>query len=177
MTDGHDDRSASALLGVDGGGLAFWMAAIRESLEEAGVLLADDSEGQPIDRHHPALADLPALRRRIEDGDHGLATVYEDHGLRVPAGRIGYVSRWITPAESPRRYDTRFFVAATPPRQSAVADEWEAVEASWWHPADALAGWQAGHIELIEPTVVSLELLVEFDSTEAALTALRGADR
>ena len=177
LADGHDDASASAVLDVDAGGLAFWVAAVRESLEEAGVLLADDADGRPLDDGHPALADLPRLRRRIEDGDDTLARLYAEHGLRLPAGRIRYVSRWITPEESPRRYDTRFFVAAMPPGQTAVADDWEAVDASWWHPSDALAGWQAGDIELIEPTVVSLELLADFGSTHAALTALRGADR
>ena len=177
LADGHDDTTASAMLDVGTGGLAFWIAAVRESLEEAGVLLADDAAGQPVDSSHPALTDLVRLRRRIEDGEDTLGRLFAAHDLRLPAGRIRYVSRWITPEESPRRYDTRFFAAAMPPGQTAVADDWEAVDASWWHPADALSGWQAGKIELIEPTVVSLELLAEFDSTHAALTALRGADR
>ena len=177
LAEGHDDVTASATLDVDAGGLAFWVAAVRESLEEAGVLLADDADGQPVDGTHPALADLDRLRRRIEDGEDTLGRLYAEHGLRLPAGRIRYVSRWITPEESPRRYDTRFFAAAMPPGQTAVADDWEAVDASWWHPADALSGWQAGDIDLIEPTVVSLQFLAEFDSTENALSAIRGADR
>ena len=60
-----------------------------------------------------------------------------------------------------------------PAGQSASADEWEAVEARWWSPADALDSWQAGQIELIEPTVESLRLLAGFASTDEAMAALR----
>lgn len=174
--DGLDDITASRLLGVASDGLAFWIAAIRECLEEAGILVAAD-DGALIDASHDALGDLDGLRSRIEYGDEHLAQLCADHGLRLPLGDIVYVSRWITPEESPRRYDTRFFAAAMPAGQHAVADDREAVDASWWHPPDALAAWQAEEIQLIQPTVASLELLTGFDSCTAALTALRGAVR
>lgn len=176
-TGGRDDRSASKALGVEAGGLAFWVAAIRECLEEAGVLLAVDRAGEPVGAEHPALVDLATLRLAIERGDEHLARLCDEHDLCLPVGEVAYVSRWVTPEESPRRYDTRFFAAAMPPMQRAVPDDWEAVEASWWHPADALAAWQADDIQLIEPTVASLELLTEFDTAPAALAALRGDDR
>lgn len=175
--EGLDDGSASKALEVDGGGLAFWVAAVRECLEEAGVLLATGADGTPVRSDHPALGDLTGLRQRIERGDEHLGAVCAEHHLRLPLGAMAYVSRWVTPEASPRRYDTRFFAAAMPPGQRAVADEWEAVEAAWWHPTDALAAWQADQIELIEPTVVSLELLTRFETSAAALAALRGDDR
>lgn len=174
---GLDERSASDALGLEAGGLAFWVAAIRECLEEAGVLLATEASGEPISGEHPALADLSRLRQQIEGGDDHLVRLCEEHGLHLPVGEIAYVSNWVTPEESPRRYDTRFFAAAMPPGQRAVPDRWEAVEAAWWHPAEALESWQADRIQLIEPTVVSLELLTEFDTTTAALAALRGDHR
>lgn len=176
LVDGLDDGAASEVLEVRSGGLAFWIAAIRECLEEAGVLVATHG-GASIDASHPALDDLRGLRQRVEDGDAHLAHLCVDHRLRLPLGDVAYVSRWITPEESPRRYDTRFFAATTPAGQHATADEWEAVEAGWWHPADALASWQAGEMHLIEPTVASLELLAGFDTSTAALAALRGAIR
>ncbi|MGK2930597.1 MAG: NUDIX hydrolase [Acidimicrobiales bacterium] len=176
-TDGLDDRSASSALDVDSGGMAFWVAAVRECLEEAGVLLATTRDGSPIGGDHPALTDLTVLRQRIERGDEHLAGVCAAHDLRLPLGAMAYVSRWVTPEESPRRYDTRFFAAPMPAGQRAEADDWEAVEAAWWHPADALAAWQADDIQLIEPTVVSLELLTGFETSAAALAALRGDDR
>jgi 8-oxo-dGTP pyrophosphatase MutT (NUDIX family) len=175
--DGLDDVTASAELGIHRGGMAFWLAAVRECLEEAGVLLAADEHGRAIADDHPALDGLDRLRRQIESGSHDLGRLCEKHRLRLPLGDVVLVSRWITPAESPRRYDTRFFAAAMPPGQQAVPDRWEAVEAAWWHPADALGAWHAAEMHLIEPTVASLELLTAYESSNAALDALRGDER
>lgn len=172
---GLDDATASRLLGVEDGGIAYWVTAVRECLEEAGVLLAVDADGRWVDHSHPALADLDALRDDVERGRVDLAAHLRTHGLRVPLDRLGYVSRWITPEVSPRRYDTRFFVAPAPPEQAAAPDRWETVAARWWTPTQALADWQAEAIDLIEPTVASLRLLAEFPTAERALDALRRA--
>lgn len=172
VVDGLDDDVAAAILGAGRGAMAFWVAAVRECLEEAGVLLARDDRG-PVRADHPVFEELAELRRRVELGDEHLADAYRRHGLRLPLGQLVYVSRWITPEPSPRRYDTRFFAAPMPEGQSATADRWEAVDVSWWRPAAALESWQAGDIDLIEPTVASLSLLADLPSTDAALRALR----
>lgn len=176
VVDGLDEPSASSMLGVETDATALWVAAVRECLEEAGVLLARDGAG-PMGADHAVLRDLPELRRRVESGDEHLADLYARHGLRIPLDDLVYVARWITPEESPRRYDTRFFAAAMPAGQVAVVDRWEAVHASWWQPAEALESWQAGAIDLIEPTVASLALLAEFPSTDVALDTLRAGAR
>lgn len=172
VADGLEPASADARLGVSTGGLAFWATAVRECLEEAGVVLARDRAGRPVDERHALFADLHATRRDLEAGTRTLAEVYREHDLRVPLDDLAYVARWITPEPSPRRYDTRFFAAAMPSGQRAGADGWEAVEAGWWRPADALSDWQAGHIELIEPTVASLRLLDQLPSVDAAMHTL-----
>src|SRR5690606_20763820 len=154
-------------------GRAFWLAAVRECVEEAGVVLAISPDGEPITDQHPVFTDLDATRDALEAGTRTLADLYREHQLRVPLDRVAYVSRWITPEPSPRRYDARFFAAAMPGGQHAGADGWEAVDAGWWKPTDALADWQAGRIELIEPTVVSLQLLDRYASTAEALAAIR----
>lgn len=176
----HDDIvtglasiEADRTLGVPDGGRAFWLAAVRECLEEAGVVLAVDRDGTPVTDQHPVFADLDATRTALEAGTRTLADLYREHGLRVPLDRVAYVSRWITPEPSPRRYDARFFAAAMPEGQRAGADGWEAVDAGWWKPTQALADWQAGRIELIEPTVVSLQLLCGFTTTSEAMDAIR----
>lgn len=178
--DDHDDvveglsrDEADRILGLDGGARAFWLTAVRECLEEAGVVLAVDAAGRPVTAEHPVFDELHATRIALEAGTRTLADLYREHGLRVPLDRVAYVSNWITPEPSPRRYDARFFVAAMPADQHAGADGWEAVDAGWWKPAEALADWQAGRIELIEPTVVSLELLSRFATTADALAAIR----
>jgi hypothetical protein len=80
-------------------------------------------------------------------------------------------ARWITPEASPRRYDTAFFVAAVPDGQEADAHTTEAVEATWWTPADALAGAERGDLALMIPTVTALEELAQHPDTAAVLAA------
>lgn len=174
---GLDDLAASAVLEVERHGLAFWFAAVRECLEEAGVLLATDASGRWVDSAHPAFGGLAALRQAVEDGHTDLASHCAGHGVQLAADRVAYVSRWITPEVSPRRYDTRFFAAPMPEGQVAEPDSWEAVDARWWAPADALEDWQAGVIDLIEPTVCSLRLLTGFGSTADALDAFHAGAR
>lgn len=173
VVSGLTSDEADRVLGVERGGRAFWLTAVRECLEEAGVVLAVDQDGQPVSDDHPVFTDLDATRIALEAGTRSIADLYRQHGLRVPLDRVAYVSRWITPEPSPRRYDARFFVAAMPDGQHAGADGWEAVDAGWWKPTRALADWQAGQIELIEPTVVSLQLLCRFDTTADAMAAIR----
>jgi 8-oxo-dGTP pyrophosphatase MutT (NUDIX family) len=167
-----DDATASQLLGVASGGRAYWIAALRECLEEAGVLLAA-VDGAQVDDGHSLLRDEPAVRADLERGSVSLLTLCRRHRLQLPLRSMVSFAQWITPEESPRRYDTRFFAAGMPPGQSASADDWEAVEAGWWQPTRALESWQADDIELIEPTVASLRLLADHDDVEAALAALR----
>ncbi len=173
VTD-FDDCAASDALGVESGGRAYWLAAVRECLEEAGVFVADAATGMVTD-HHPVLNDEDGLRADLEKGDVSLLDVCLEHELRLPLGTMAYFAQWITPAESPRRYDTRFFAVPMPLGQSASADEWEAVDASWWTPTAALESWQADAIQLIEPTVASLRLLVGHGSVDGAMAALRRA--
>lgn len=177
LIDGLEAVEAERVLGVTGDARAFWVAAVRECLEEAGVLLATDGRGRPVAHDHDVFADLAGVRAAVEHGLRPLASLYRDHGLRLPLGSIAYVSRWITPAFSPRRYDARFFAAAMPPGQRSTADGWEAVDAAWWRPATALDDWEAGRIELIGPTVASLRLLSRFATAHEALEAVQQGAR
>jgi len=167
---GLDDATASALLGVDSGGLAFWVAALRECFEEAGVLLAqprDAADGTAVlDTTDPSeRARFEAHRREINEGRKGLLAVCREEGLVLAADAVHYVSHWITPELAPKRYDTRFFVAAAPPGQVAHHDEGETIATIWVRPADALARFEAGEIELLPPTIDNLEKLGAHAST------------
>lgn len=170
----HDDRYlahwSSAEPPLD---LGWRVAAAREALEEAGVLLATTADGVPVGADHPLVAEVPELRHRVWRGEADLATVLAPHGLRLTLADMVYVARWVTPEESPRRYDARFYVAPMPPAQEPVADDQEVGQARWWCPRDALDAWQADRILLIEPTVASLELLADFDRVDDALGQLR----
>jgi 8-oxo-dGTP pyrophosphatase MutT (NUDIX family) len=161
---GRDDREASRLVGVDRGGLAFWVAAIRESFEEAGVLLATDRDGASL-----RLRDTESVRRfghhrvAVDSGRRTLAEICVEEDLLLDVGALHYFSRWVTPLGAPRRYDTRFFVAAAPAGQDALHEGREVVGTRWLTPADALAEHAAGAMTLIFPTVRTLVALDRFE--------------
>jgi 8-oxo-dGTP pyrophosphatase MutT (NUDIX family) len=167
LCDGLADADASRQLELDSGGLAFYVAAIRESFEEAGLLSAVAAGGDPVRFDDAAVAERFARHR--EEVDNGRMTMSElcrAEGIRLCVGGLGYFSRWITPLGAPRRYDTRFFVAHPPEGQTPVHDDREVIANLWIRPAEALERHAAGEFELIFPTVRSLEDLCRFDRAE-----------
>jgi len=175
---GLDDATASALLDVDTGGLAFWVAALRECFEEAGVLLAqprDAADGTDVlDTSDPDVrARFEAHRLEINEGRKGLLAVCREEALVLAADTVHYVSHWITPELAPKRFDTRFFVTAAPPGQVAHHDEGETIATIWVRPNDALARFEAGEIELLPPTIDNLEKLGVHTSTEEVMAWAR----
>ena len=138
---GPDDATVSAQLGLpagEGGGLDYMIAAVRESFEEVGVLLACRPDGSPVDLA-PLAADLAPWRLRLHRGEHDIGALCEAFDLRLDLRGLHYFSHWLTPPGVPKRFDTRFFVALAPAGQQAVADRAEAVELMWTQPAAALA--------------------------------------
>jgi 8-oxo-dGTP pyrophosphatase MutT (NUDIX family) len=169
---GRSDAEASAQLGIERGGLAFWVAAIRESFEEAGVLLAYDASGAVIRFDDPEVEErFAGHRRRVDRGERRLVEVCEDEGLQLAVDCIYYFSHWITPEGAPRRYDTRFFVARAPEAQHALCDDREVIATVWVRPSEALAEHRAGRFEMIFPTVRSLMALERFDTADEVLAA------
>jgi 8-oxo-dGTP pyrophosphatase MutT (NUDIX family) len=170
---GLDDALASRVLRLPSGGLRFWVAAIRECFEEAGVLLAEPvGGGGPLSFHETEVAErFNRYRREVHRGSLSLAALCEREGLRLTADSIGYVSRWITPMGQARRFDARFFVARAPQRQEPLHDDHETVESLWVRPADALERYRAGDLGMFTPTVSNLEFLDSHTSADAAVAA------
>jgi recombination protein RecT len=137
------------------------IAAIRESFEELGVLLARLPDGRPagadqvaaLKRHEPFLAQCQAL------------------GLTLAADQVFVLAHWVTDRDLPRRFDVPFLVARMPEDQQPVADEAEQFEPVWVKPADALTRHKAGDFFMIFPTVRTLERLASFESVAAVLQA------
>jgi 8-oxo-dGTP pyrophosphatase MutT (NUDIX family) len=158
-----------------GPGLAYAVAAIRECFEESGLLLATTSAGEDLVVDDPDRAErLPLARKALHAGERTMAEVCDEEGLVLATGSLAYAGRWITPHPSPRRYDTRFFLAAAPTAaaaQLAGHDEHETVASEWMRPADALDRWRAGAIDLIQPTVANLRALAAHGSAASALAA------
>lgn len=175
ITSGLTDAAASARLGIDAGGLAFWVAAVRECFEEAGLLLAYGPDGRIVRLDDPAVATrFAAHRAAVDAGRSRLVEVCEQEGLRLACDDIHYFSHWITPVGPPRRYDTRFFVARAPEAQVGAHDDRETVANLWVRPADALDRHAAGDLEMIVPTVRNLEALSRFDGVDDLMAAAAG---
>jgi 8-oxo-dGTP pyrophosphatase MutT (NUDIX family) len=175
---GLSDDEASGILGVDSGGLAFWVAALRECFEEAGVLLAqprDAGRGTDLlDTTDPGeRARFEAHRLAINEGRTGLLDVCRTEGLVLAADTVHYVSHWVTPELAPKRYDTRFFVTAAPTGQIARHDDGETIASIWVRPRDALDRFEAGEIELLPPTIDNLEKLAVHASTAQVMAWAR----
>jgi glyoxylase-like metal-dependent hydrolase (beta-lactamase superfamily II)/8-oxo-dGTP pyrophosphatase MutT (NUDIX family) len=137
------------------------IAAIRESFEELGVLLARLRDGSPA-----TARDIAGLRR------HALfAAQCRERGLVLAADQVYLLAHWVTDRDLPRRFDVPFLVARMPRDQQPVADEAEQFEPVWVRPADALARHKAGDFFMIFPTIRTLERLAPFATVDAVLQA------
>lgn len=166
-THGLPDSPHDLIKGTDAAlAAAHYVAAARETLEEAGLLLAIDEHGDEVQPAHATAARAAHLRGHLD--------VYLDtHGLRLDVSRFVYLSHWITPEGSPRRYDTRFFVGLAPSGQDPSADETETVGCEWIRPADALDAYNDKRLTMVFPTVRTLMTLQAFDTADVALQTLR----
>ena len=139
-------------------GLGLLVAAVRETFEEAGVLLADTAEG----------IDLPATRQRLHDGA-SFSELAGDINMKIDSMALTPYARWITPKMESHRFDTRFYIAVLPEGQSASHDGKETTSAVWLRPAGALEDMIAGRIKLAPPTVRTLGWLAQFNDAKSVI--------
>jgi len=172
LCSGRSDAEASALLGFPSGGLAYWVAVVRETFEEAGLLLAVRPGGPELLAGRPdEEARVAAERVSVNAGTRRFLDLCRDEGLRLSVGDIHYFAHWITPRGAPRRYDTRFFVAAAPVGQIAAHSAGETIAEVWISPHDALARHRSGEIEIIFPTIRNLQVIGRFATSAELLDA------
>ncbi|MEE8601909.1 NUDIX hydrolase [Euzebya tangerina] len=147
--------------------LGMYVAGVRETFEEAGVLLAHHRDGRTPDTTTPAFTRMRAqMNDRAVDADW--AGFLREHDLVLDLDALTYLSRWITPIQEPRRYDTCFFVAHLPEGATASADNVETTEERWIRPADAIA---ADDVPMIFPTIRTLRDLQHAPTASAAVSA------
>ena len=138
------------------------IAAIRESFEELGVLLARHADGR-----HVTTEDIAALDRQ-----QPLALQCQEHQLTLTGADLFVLAHWVTDRDLPRRFDVPFLVTRMPEGQTPVADETEQFEPVWVRPAQALAQHEAGQFFMIFPTIRTLQRLQQ-PNVEAVLAACR----
>jgi recombination protein RecT len=139
---------------------AMKIAAVRETFEETGVWL-----GAPLE-------DAEHKRRRLLAGSLDIRHLLAE--AAVDFEQLVWTSRWITPAGVPKRFDTYFFLARVGREVVASAEDNEAVDVTWIHPADALEKHAAREMQMVFPTLRNLEALTGFDSAGALMESRRG---
>ncbi|MEO9181696.1 MAG: NUDIX hydrolase [Acidimicrobiales bacterium] len=171
---GLNDATASTRLGLEGGGLAYYLACLRELFEEAGLLLACNLEGTPVHlADDVTLRRMARSRREVNDGSLGFVAMMNREELLLDCRGLEYLAHWITPVGPPRRFDTRFFVALAPQGQVATHDAGETVADQWVRPKDALKAYRRGELDMILPTVRNLEAIAEFSTSTQVLDYAR----
>ncbi len=170
----HIDMDLHQLSRRLGGGLsedealAYGVAAIRETFEEAGVLLAYRSDGTKDDLK------VVSDRRMSAGLRKGWVTeLVVSEQWTLAFSRLARWSHWITPELMPYRFDTRFFLVFMPPGQECIPDTRETTHGIWINPAKGLAGNLEGEIPLSAPTLITLHELLQYPDAPALAKAVQ----
>jgi 8-oxo-dGTP pyrophosphatase MutT (NUDIX family) len=139
-----------------------YIAAIRETFEEAGVLLSCEL----------GVSELAEAREALARKD-SFASILEKLETKLDAGLLAPWARWVTPAASPKRFDARFFLAATPAGQLARHDDYETTESLWTGPAMALEHVRRGEMMIAPATYKCLAVLATYRNLEEAFAKAR----
>jgi 8-oxo-dGTP pyrophosphatase MutT (NUDIX family) len=148
---------------------AYVAAAVRETFEESGVLLAGPSADAVVE--DTTGADWEADRVALESRELGFSEFLHRRGLVLRADLLGPWTHWITPGFEPKRYDTAFFVAALPAGQITRDVTSESDQVTWMRPADAVGAVDAGDVLMLPPTYVSCHELSQYADVAAILDA------
>lgn len=165
---GLDAATAQARLGLEPAAtaLGLYVAALRETFEEAGVLLAEHDDGAA-----PTAELCAALRQQLVAGEREFVALLAGAGLWLRPDRLRYLARWVTPEFQPRRFDAFFFVCRAPTDQRASHDAQETTAGGWFTAPRLLFGNLAEELQLPPPTLCVVEDLAPLGDAAAILAA------
>src|SRR6202790_4216634 len=159
--------------GLDARALSFRIAAIRETFEESGILLARPRGSHTLVDARRA-GEIEAIHRTaLCEGKTTFLKVLTDNGMLLALDELVPYAHWITPEGMPKRFDTWFFLAAAPPEQAGAHDGRESTDSIWLSPREALEGGDNGRFKLPFPTTRNLIRLGKQRSVAAALEHAR----
>ena len=167
--NGLNDEQASIKLGVNEGGLSYWVACVRECFEEVGILLAKKNNGQELDLNGADKHKFDNYRRMLLENKISLFEICKKENLSLNLNNIEPFSHWITPEIEIKRFDTRFFIAYIPAKQTERHDGNELTDSVWISPKKALDRSLNGEMPMIMPTICNLQQCLEFDSGQKLL--------
>ena len=160
LNAGHPERS-------------YWVAALRETFEETGLLIADRGSA-PLDAA-AAIGITAQAQLAVANGARPFADLIAVEGLRIATGRMVHFAHWVTPVSMPKRFDTHFFLAEAPAGQIAVHDGGETVESMWISPRQALVDAEGGTRTLVPATGLNLEKLAKATTVKEAFAQARAS--
>ena len=167
--NGLNDEQASIKLGVNEGGLSYWVACVRECFEEVGILLAIKNNGEELDLNGADKHKFDNYRRMLLENKISLFEICKKENLSLNLNNIEPFSHWITPEIEIKRFDTRFFIAYIPAKQTEKHDGNELTDSVWISPKKALDRSLNGEMPMIMPTISNLQQCLEFDSGQKLL--------
>jgi len=155
--------------------LGFFVAAVREAFEEAGILLAYREGSGLISFKEEEKVRFAKYRRQIQRDPFSLARIIEREGLKLATSNLFYFAHWITPEISPLRFDARFFVAVAPSKQEALQDESETTAHIWITPQEVL---KEHGMSLPVPfaTLSNISVLAQFSSVDEVIASTKSKE-
>ncbi|ASS76132.1 hypothetical protein CIG75_14970 [Tumebacillus algifaecis] len=153
--------------------LAYWMTALRESFEEAGILLARDPSGRLVNPE-----ELQEQREKLLQGEVSFYEVIAGSNLQLATDLLRYFGHRITPRRvSKRRFETRFFLMVLPDGMEPIPHTGEIVAAGWTDAATALEKWSSGDYQMVPPTVQALRTLDRFQEAQSLWSSTEGVGK
>lgn len=156
--------------------LGVFIAGIRETFEESGILLAREASGELVSCKGKGAARFANFREAIRDKRLSFREMIAGEGLELALDHLVYFAHWITPELSPIRFDARFFLAPAPPHQNALHDDFETTAHLWITPQEALERNERGTFSMLAPTIANLGALTCFSAVKEALASPAGQD-
>jgi 8-oxo-dGTP pyrophosphatase MutT (NUDIX family) len=175
LCTGIDPKKAQAILhdmSSPEKALGSWVAGIRETFEEVGLLMAyhGDKTLMSFDSED-ILNRFRSYRKKLQTGEITLKTVLLTEGLTLAADRLHYFSHWITPEFLPHRYDVRFFITEAPANQEALHDGIELTRHVWITPKKILDGFRRKEFDMVVPTLVTIEELSRYQTIQEIIAS------
>lgn len=155
--------------------LAFFVAAIRETFEEAGILLAYREIPEFVAFGEDEKTRFAEYRKEVRKNSGSFITIIDREGLKLATEKLFYFAHWITPEASPIRFDARFFVAAVPAKQEALEDEFETTAHMWISPQKVLKEHERG-LPVPFATLSNITVLAQFTSVDEVIASTRNKE-
>ncbi len=172
------EQASTVLKGVEPPerALGYYVAAIREVFEEAGILLAYSNNGQWVGISRDEKQRFVDYRRQVLEDPSSFPRMIQKEGLTLATDKLAYFAHWITPEVAPIRYDTRFFVTAAPSGQDAVFDNQETIDSKWVTPREIIDGRRRGEFSVVFPTFCNVKDLAQYSSVSEVIASTIGKE-